>query len=92
MVWHALFENLLTSRKLNICIAGETWRVMRKAAVHMLRPENVDLFKPYQRAEAAQLLWEMCHKPEVSDKIFPSFSIIIIYIPPRIFMTTSTDL
>lgn len=44
--------------------AGETWRVMRKAAVHMLRPESVDSFKPYQRAEAAQLLWEMTHQPE----------------------------
>ncbi|KAJ6562394.1 cytochrome P450 [Mycena capillaripes] len=30
----------------------------------MLRPENMDTFRPLQRAEAAQLMWEMSTNPE----------------------------
>jgi hypothetical protein len=34
--------------------------------MNILRPENMDRFKPYQRAEAAQLMWDILRDPEVS--------------------------
>ncbi|KAF7316003.1 Cytochrome P450 [Mycena indigotica] len=44
--------------------ANKTWRTLRRAAVHMLRPENMDGFMPLQRAEAAQLMWELSTNPD----------------------------
>ncbi|KAK7036078.1 cytochrome P450 [Favolaschia claudopus] len=44
--------------------ANQTWKTLRKAAVQMLHPENMRKFKALERAEAAQLMWEMSTKPE----------------------------
>lgn len=33
----------------------------------MLRPDNVDRFKAVQRAESAQLMWDMLHNPDVGS-------------------------
>ncbi|CAK5274028.1 unnamed protein product, partial [Mycena citricolor] len=60
-------SDLITPDNLNLASgrhANDIWRALRRAAMHMLRPENMDTFKPLQRAEAAQLMWEMSVRPE----------------------------
>ncbi|KAJ7614588.1 cytochrome P450 [Mycena polygramma] len=63
----SVISDIITPNNLNLGsgqYANDTWKALRKASVHMLRPENMDLFKPFQRAEVIQLLWEMSTTPE----------------------------
>ncbi|KAJ7706345.1 cytochrome P450 [Mycena rosella] len=63
----SVVADIITPDNLNLAsgrYANDTWKALRKAAMHMLRPENMDTFKPFQRAEAAQLMWEMSTSPE----------------------------
>ncbi|KAF7350379.1 Cytochrome P450 [Mycena venus] len=63
----SVIADIVTPNNLNLGsgqYANDTWKALRKASVHMLRPENMDLFKPFQRAEVIQLLWEMSTTPE----------------------------
>ena len=48
--------------------ANNTWKTLRKAAMTMLKPDNAELAKTLQRAEAAQLMWDMLNNPDVSAK------------------------
>jgi hypothetical protein len=44
-----------------------TWKTLRKAAVTMLKAENMDKYRDVQHAEAAQLMYDMMNNPSVSD-------------------------
>jgi len=47
--------------------ADANWKAMRKACSQLLSKENVRCLSEYQRAETRQLVWELCHRPEVSS-------------------------
>ncbi|KAJ7438340.1 cytochrome P450 [Mycena latifolia] len=82
----SVISDIITPDNLNLGsgrYANDTWKTLRKAAVHMLRPENMDTFKSFQRAEAAQLMWEMSTTPETFwediARLTTSFFMSVIY-------------
>ncbi|PFH53127.1 hypothetical protein AMATHDRAFT_45749 [Amanita thiersii Skay4041] len=42
----------------------ETWKAMRRASAQLLGNENMRKIVPFQRAEAAQFMWELVHQPD----------------------------
>ena len=73
--------------------ANNTWKTLRKAAMTMLKPDNADNAKPLQRAEAAQLMWDMLNNPQVCARYVRSIDNDESYNEIfRTFMMTSVDL
>ncbi|KAF9456361.1 cytochrome P450 [Collybia nuda] len=63
----SVIADIIAPNSMNIGAAtypNDTWKTMRRAAVAMLSAKNIEKFKPVQRAEAAQLMWDMLRNPE----------------------------
>ncbi|KAF8649379.1 hypothetical protein AX16_005820 [Volvariella volvacea WC 439] len=71
-------ENIGTAR-----YADETWKTLRKAAMMMLKPDNLERYRPAQRAEATHLMLDMVLNPEGFyddiSRLTTSFFLAIIY-------------
>ena len=48
---------------------------MRRASNQLLGNETMRKMAPYQRAEAAQLLWEFANQPDVRSSIASRYSL-----------------